>query len=127
VKRGWRFHGTFGTLALLNFICAIDATILSVALPVRDYPNRPDTILIILQDNSYRSERHHCHPSFLGRDFVSLVSSRQPLTSQVLTQPQMLDSLSTFMGILLTHQRPKVSPPGSLVTFHGGHYHRISC
>jgi hypothetical protein len=34
VKRGWRFWGTFATLALLNLICAIDATILSVALPV---------------------------------------------------------------------------------------------
>ncbi|KAH8586638.1 major facilitator superfamily domain-containing protein [Bisporella sp. PMI_857] len=33
VKKGWRFNGTFGTLALFNFICAIDATILSVALP----------------------------------------------------------------------------------------------
>jgi MFS family permease len=33
-KRGWRFYGTFGCLALLNLICAIDATILSVALPV---------------------------------------------------------------------------------------------
>jgi hypothetical protein len=79
VKRGWRFHGTFGTLALINLICAIDATILLVALPVRDYSSHPDTMLIIRQDNSYRFERHHCHPSFLGRDFVSLVSSRQPL------------------------------------------------
>ena len=35
VKRGWKFYGTFATLALLNLICAIDATILSVALPVR--------------------------------------------------------------------------------------------
>ena len=78
VKRGWRFHGTFGALALLNLICAIDATILSVALPVGDYLSHPDTILIKLQDNSYRFERHHCHPSFLGRDFVSLVSSGQP-------------------------------------------------
>ncbi|KAH7418703.1 major facilitator superfamily domain-containing protein [Cadophora sp. MPI-SDFR-AT-0126] len=34
IKRGWRFYGTFGTLALLNLICAIDATILSVALPI---------------------------------------------------------------------------------------------
>ena len=33
-KRGWMFLGTFACLALLNFICAIDATILSVALPV---------------------------------------------------------------------------------------------
>jgi hypothetical protein len=49
VKRGWRFHGTFGTLALLNLICAIDATILSVALPVRDYSENPHTILTILQ------------------------------------------------------------------------------
>jgi hypothetical protein len=77
-KRGWRFHGTFGTLALLNFICAIDATILSVALPVRDYSNRTSSLLIRPQDNSYGFERHHCYPSFLGWDFVSLVSSRQP-------------------------------------------------
>ena len=48
-KRGWRFYGTFGTLALLNLICAIDATILSVALPVRDYSDNPHTILTILQ------------------------------------------------------------------------------
>lgn len=34
-SRGWRFYGTFACLAILNFICAIDATILSVALPVR--------------------------------------------------------------------------------------------
>jgi hypothetical protein len=34
-RRGWRFYGTFGCLALLNLICAIDATILAVALPVR--------------------------------------------------------------------------------------------
>lgn len=35
-KRGWRFYGTFACLALLNFVCALDATILSVALPVRN-------------------------------------------------------------------------------------------
>jgi hypothetical protein len=34
LKRGWRFYGTFATLALLNLVAAIDATILSVALPV---------------------------------------------------------------------------------------------
>lgn len=34
-KKGWRFFGTFACLAILNFVCAIDATILSVALPVR--------------------------------------------------------------------------------------------
>jgi len=35
LRRGWRFYGTFACLALLNLICAIDATILAVALPVR--------------------------------------------------------------------------------------------
>jgi hypothetical protein len=34
VNRGWRFYGAFACLALLNLVCAIDATILSVALPV---------------------------------------------------------------------------------------------
>lgn len=33
-KRGWRFFGTFACLAILNLICAVDATILAVALPV---------------------------------------------------------------------------------------------
>jgi hypothetical protein len=74
-KRNWRFYGTFGTLALLNLICAIDATILSVALPVRYYSKTPDPILTMRPDNSYRSKRHHCYPSFLGWDFVPLVSS----------------------------------------------------
>jgi len=32
--RDWRFYGTFACLALLNLVCAIDATILAVALPV---------------------------------------------------------------------------------------------
>ncbi|KAK6607518.1 major facilitator superfamily transporter [Botrytis cinerea] len=32
-NRGWRFYGSFACLAILNLVCAIDATILSVALP----------------------------------------------------------------------------------------------
>ncbi|KAG4026726.1 hypothetical protein MFRU_037g00370 [Monilinia fructicola] len=32
-KRGWRFFGSFACLAILNLVCAVDATILSVALP----------------------------------------------------------------------------------------------
>ena len=78
VKRNWRFYGTFGTLALLNLICAIDATILSVALPVRDYSKVLGPILTTRQDDSYRSKRYHCYSSFLGRDFFPLVSPRQP-------------------------------------------------
>jgi hypothetical protein len=30
----WRFYASFGCLCLVNLVCAIDATILSVALPV---------------------------------------------------------------------------------------------
>ena len=82
-KRGWRFYGTFGTLALLNLICAIDATILSVALPVRGYSDNPHTVLTVIRDDSYRSERHHCNPGFLGWNIVPIVSSMQRLTSQV--------------------------------------------
>ncbi|KAF7870620.1 hypothetical protein EAF04_004364 [Stromatinia cepivora] len=32
-KRGWRFFGSFACLAILNLVCAVDVTILSVALP----------------------------------------------------------------------------------------------
>jgi hypothetical protein len=49
VKKGWRFYGIFGTLAFLNLICAIDAIILLVALPIRDYSDNPHIILTILQ------------------------------------------------------------------------------
>jgi len=37
MKRGWRFYGTFACLATVTLVCAIDATILSVALPVSKY------------------------------------------------------------------------------------------
>lgn len=37
-KRDWRFLAVFGSLSLINLMCAIDATILSVALPVRHTP-----------------------------------------------------------------------------------------
>jgi hypothetical protein len=33
-KRGWRFYGTFGSLCLVNLVCALDATILANALQV---------------------------------------------------------------------------------------------
>lgn len=38
-KRPWRFYGAFATLALLNLICAINVTVLLVALPVSDSSN----------------------------------------------------------------------------------------
>lgn len=34
---GWRFHAAFGCLCLVNFVCALDATSLAVAIPVRSY------------------------------------------------------------------------------------------
>lgn len=34
-KRGWRFYAAFGCLCIISLICALDATSLSVALPVR--------------------------------------------------------------------------------------------
>lgn len=75
VKRGWRFYGTFATLAVLNFICAIDATILAVALPVRDDPAYTvASILIIFADHCYRSESHG-NSSLLGWDQFPLVTS----------------------------------------------------
>jgi hypothetical protein len=55
VKRGWRFYGTFACLALLNLICAIDATILSVALPVRHAHSRFNVMLMKCKDNSHES------------------------------------------------------------------------
>lgn len=33
-KYGWRFYGSFVCLCVINLVCAIDASILSVALPV---------------------------------------------------------------------------------------------
>lgn len=82
----------------------------------------------MFQDNSYGSEGHYCNPGFLGWDFVPLVSSRQRLTSQVeLTLQQVFGSLPTFVGIFLSHQRPKVGYPGSPVAFYSGQHHRIGC
>lgn len=33
-KLGWRYIGVFFALCVVNLVCAIDATILAVALPV---------------------------------------------------------------------------------------------
>lgn len=33
-KIGWRFIGVFFALCVVNLVCAVDATILAVALPV---------------------------------------------------------------------------------------------
>lgn len=35
---GWRFHAAFGCLCLVNLVCALDATSLAVAIPVRVTP-----------------------------------------------------------------------------------------
>jgi hypothetical protein len=32
---GWRFHAAFGCLCIVNLVCALDATSLAVAIPVR--------------------------------------------------------------------------------------------
>jgi hypothetical protein len=37
-KGDWHFLAVFACLSLINLMCAIDATILSVALPVRHTP-----------------------------------------------------------------------------------------
>lgn len=37
-KHGWRFYAVFGCLCIISLVCALDATSLSVALPVRPSP-----------------------------------------------------------------------------------------
>lgn len=92
-KRGWRFYGTFACLALLNFICAIDATILSVALPVRASSFILYSILTIYLDYSYKPERNNCYRGFLvWYKFLAL-----------------LDRLSTLMGFFFTYNWEEIS------------------
>ena len=33
-KHGWRFHAAFVCICIVNLVCAVDATALSVSLPV---------------------------------------------------------------------------------------------
>lgn len=44
-KLGWRFVGIFFALCVINLVCAIDATILAVALPVRIHDPYPCSFL----------------------------------------------------------------------------------
>jgi hypothetical protein len=46
-ESGWRFGASFALLCILNLSCALDATILSVALPVGACPTQP---LFLLSD-----------------------------------------------------------------------------
>lgn len=88
LKRGWRSYGTFACLAFLNFACAIDATILSVALPVIDISTRFlhfTMKLTVYLDNSIKPTCNgyssilvwdklpalfHCVPAILGVIFT---------------------------------------------------------
>jgi hypothetical protein len=101
VKRGWRFNGTFACLAILNLICSIDATILSVALPVR-YSLSLYTITLIFVDNCHRPKRNDSSTSFLVRDIL----------------PPLLNRLSANMGFILAYHRPQVSSPLCTITFY---------
>lgn len=110
VKRGWRFYGTFACLALLNLICAIDATILSVALPVSSsVPLRSD-LLTTTEDNCFGFKRHDSNPGVLVRNFVSLNVHRLP----------------AFVGILFSHHRTEICSAHCLAVIHCWHCHRFS-
>jgi uncharacterized membrane protein YhaH (DUF805 family) len=80
--RGWRFYGTFACLALLNLICAIDATILAVALPVRELHRALKTYLLTLVKtiatalNATAIQAFWCGTSFL---LCSTVFRTQPI------------------------------------------------
>jgi hypothetical protein len=68
--RGWRFYGTFACLALLNLVCAIDATILAVALPVRLFYTTLEALLAnFCRDYCHRFERYS-DSSFLVRNII---------------------------------------------------------
>jgi hypothetical protein len=68
--RGWRFYGTFACLALLNLVCAIDATILAVALPVRLFYATLEALLTnFCRDHCHRFERYS-DSSFLVRNII---------------------------------------------------------
>ena len=107
IKKGWRFYGTLSTLALLNFICAVDATILAVALPVSDRPHiLLAVVLIISADDRHRSKRHNSYTGFLGWHQFSLVRvTRTSIHSPLLTQSQMFSSIPAELGILFTRHR----------------------
>jgi hypothetical protein len=107
VKRGWRFYGTFACLALLNFICAIDATILSVALPVR-YPCLClYALLMNSKDHRHRFERHNCDSGILVRDIFSTD----------------LNGLRAYMGVLFPYHRTKIGLARGTVALHNWNCH----
>ena len=68
-KGSWHFLATFGCLSLINLMCAIDATILSVALPVCHVPECAKLSSLLScdhPDNGYKAPRI-CYPSVLVR------------------------------------------------------------
>ena len=108
-RRGWRFFGTFGCLALLNLICAVDATILAVALPVR-HTHHPYYIYYTntSQDHRYRP-RSDSYTSFLVRNLL----------------PLMLHRLPADVGIFFTYHRPEVGPACCTVSLHRWYHRRL--
>jgi MFS family permease len=52
-KYGWRFIGVFGSLCILNLVCAIDATILAVALPVSTITTQAITLSLSRTEQTF--------------------------------------------------------------------------
>lgn len=113
IKIGWRFLGVFFALAVVNLVCAIDATILAVALPVciceyvipmKVYTNEDGL------DNIYCSRRH-CSRGILGGNLV----------------PPYFNRIPAIMGLLLPYNWPQASTPGSFGDIYARYHYSLSC
>lgn len=113
-KRSWRFYGTFGCLALLNFVCAIDATILSVSLPVRHQPcafSHPDSVVLTYQTDNRGCSQCHRYPGFLVWYIFSPLLHRLPAN----------------MGFPLAHLRPQIRYLGCVTSVYRRHDSGLCC
>ena len=96
--RVWRFYGTFACLALLNLICAIDATILAVALPVREFHRVFENTLTDSSEDYCHSFKCYSYSSLLVWHIVPVVLHSIPYkTYFFVISPELLTSLVVRM------------------------------
>ncbi len=93
---GWRLLAAFTSFAIVNLACAIDATSVSVALPVISSLQTPPFSFLTNQKADYlRCTSWHSDTSIMDRNCF----------------PSGYHSLATYLHCLLTRLRPSTYPP----------------
>ena len=90
---GWRFHLSFTSLCIISLAAALDATSLSVALPVRDTASFPPILVYLVSSNPLSKHYQFVHGDHSSSTRPRSPKSHEPPFFEADTNPRHLDHL----------------------------------